>query len=483
MKSNVTFHGVNMPFNSKKWFILLFTVLLSSGLTYSQVAINTDNSAPDASAMLDVKATGMGLLAPRMTFANRPATPATGLLIYQTDNTPGYYYYTGSAWTRILAGSAGDTDWLYFTGSGATGEIYRSGDVAMGFYTDPDGHGLNVQSYTNGKGAVRGADESGFLYAEGLLGVLSPASSYALPVTIYNAGVFGWKTEAGANGAAVVGGNVDSNTENYGGLFFANGPGTNTNYGFYSLANNASSNNYAGYFVGRVRAEGHDETAGAPDYNQSVIYGRVNHGQYSDTRAVEGFSNPVPGYGIGVYGTGGYRGVQGYAYATSYTGTSYGVYGYATGDPATGTRIGVFGYAANGNTNWAGYFSGDVYVSSDMRIAGTTAATGYELSVHGQIACEELLIDDDAFWPDYVFEEDYPLLSIDDFAASIKENGHLPGMISANEVSENGGFHVGDTQKKTLEKVEELSLYIIELNERVKKLEQENQELKNELSN
>ena len=56
-------------------------------------------------------------------------------------------------------------------------------------------------------------------------------------------------------------------------------------------------------------------------------------------------------------------------------------------------------------------------------------------------------------------------------------------MISANEVSENGGFHVGDTQKKTLEKVEELSLYIIELNNRVKKLEQENQELNNKLSN
>jgi hypothetical protein len=482
MKSKITFHGVNMLFNGKKWLILLFTVLLSSGLTYSQVAINTDNSAPDASAMLDVKATGMGLLAPRMTFANRPAAPATGLLIYQTDNSPGFYYYTGSAWTKVVAGAAGDSDWLYFSGSGNTGVIYHAGDVAMGTYTDADGHGLNVQNYTSGKGAVRGADESGGLYAEGLLGVLSPSFSYPLPASIVNAGVLGWKPASGSNGAAVLGGNVDDNSANYGGFFFANGDGGATNYGVWARADSGSTANYAGYFVGRVRAEGHTQTDGSPDYNQTVIYGGVTHGVSSDTRAVEGFSNPVPGYGIGVYGTGGYRGVQGYGDGGTYTGTSYGVYGY-TGGTGVGTRIGIYGSASGGATNWAGYFSGDVYVSSDMRIATTIAATGYELSVNGQIACEELLIDDSAFWPDYVFEDDYDLMSIDEFEASIKENGHLPGMTSANEVSENGGFHVGDTQKKTLEKVEELSLYIIELNNRVKKLEQENQTLKNELSN
>jgi hypothetical protein len=56
---------------------------------------------PDASAMLDIKSTDKGLLIPRMTLANRPATPATGLLIYQTDGTAGFYYYTGSAWVIL----------------------------------------------------------------------------------------------------------------------------------------------------------------------------------------------------------------------------------------------------------------------------------------------------------------------------------------------------------------------------------------------
>lgn len=53
---------------------------------------------PDASAALDITANGKGLLIPRMTEAERPLTPAEGLLIYQTDNTPGFYYYSGGQW-------------------------------------------------------------------------------------------------------------------------------------------------------------------------------------------------------------------------------------------------------------------------------------------------------------------------------------------------------------------------------------------------
>jgi BclB C-terminal domain-containing protein len=66
---------------------------------------NTGNvgigGTPNAGAKLDVSATNKGILIPRITFTNRPATPATGLLIYQTDNTPGFYYYTGTAWVRV----------------------------------------------------------------------------------------------------------------------------------------------------------------------------------------------------------------------------------------------------------------------------------------------------------------------------------------------------------------------------------------------
>jgi hypothetical protein len=80
--------------------VILFLVDLQA---IAQVAVNTDGSAPNSSAMLDVVSLTRGFLAPRMTQAQRDAigTPATGLLIYQTDNIPGFYYYNGASWTNI----------------------------------------------------------------------------------------------------------------------------------------------------------------------------------------------------------------------------------------------------------------------------------------------------------------------------------------------------------------------------------------------
>ncbi len=82
--------------------------LITSTTMMAQVAINTDGSQPDASALLDLKSTSAGMLAPRMTLAQRDAivAPATGLLVFQTDNTPGFYYYNGTAWTSIGSAAA-----------------------------------------------------------------------------------------------------------------------------------------------------------------------------------------------------------------------------------------------------------------------------------------------------------------------------------------------------------------------------------------
>jgi len=86
-------------------------VFLSLG-TFAQVGINTDNSTPDASAMLDVKSTEKGLLIPRMDSAQRVAiaTPATGLLVYQTDGTDGFYFYNGTAWISLNGSTANIPD-------------------------------------------------------------------------------------------------------------------------------------------------------------------------------------------------------------------------------------------------------------------------------------------------------------------------------------------------------------------------------------
>ncbi|GHE75018.1 hypothetical protein [Roseivirga thermotolerans] len=80
--------------------------------------------------------------------------------------------------------------------------------------------------------------------------------------------------------------------------------------------------------------------------------------------------------------------------------------------------------------------------------------------------------------PDYVFKPDYELRSLPELESYIKANSHLPNMPSAKEVEANGQ-DVGDMQLKLLEKIEELTLYIIEQNKKVLQLEQEILELKN----
>ena len=80
--------------------------LIPGGRAFSQdggMAINNVNTPPDGSAMLDVQSTTKGMLVPRMSSSQRNAinTPATGLLVYQTDSPAGYYYYTGTNWIGI----------------------------------------------------------------------------------------------------------------------------------------------------------------------------------------------------------------------------------------------------------------------------------------------------------------------------------------------------------------------------------------------
>jgi hypothetical protein len=101
---------------------------------------------------------------------------------------------------------------------------------------------------------------------------------------------------------------------------------------------------------------------------------------------------------------------------------------------------------------------------------------GYNFAVKGKIVAQELkiLANDNAIWPDYVFKQDYKLQELHEVEKFITENSHLPGIPSAEEVAQDG-INIAEMQAKLLQKIEELTLHMIKLNN-------ENQQLKKEIS-
>lgn len=92
----------------------------------------------------------------------------------------------------------------------------------------------------------------------------------------------------------------------------------------------------------------------------------------------------------------------------------------------------------------------------------------HELTVNGTIRAEEIIIDADVF-PDYVFNSDYKLTPLNEVETYISQNGHLPGIPSEKEILKSG-INMKAMNIKMMEKIEELTLYIIELEKKINKL-------------
>ncbi len=93
---------------------------------------------------------------------------------------------------------------------------------------------------------------------------------------------------------------------------------------------------------------------------------------------------------------------------------------------------------------------------------------GYHLSVNGLVKAKEIVVEL-TDWADYVFDKKYKLRPLEEVEIFIKENKHLPNIPSAREIEEKG-LQLGDTQKKMMEKIEELTLYVIELKKEIDKI-------------
>lgn len=195
----------------KVYFILVLTLLMLSttSLLGQGVAINLDGTAADASAMLDVKSTNRGLLIPRValtqtTSASPVSSPTASLMVYNTastgDVTPGYYYWSGSAWVRF--GSAVHTHATLSQGTGISTFSYNgSSSTTVGLAN------TSVTSGTYGSASQVGSftvDAQGRLTAASNVNITLPSSAGTLNM-IYPLYIRGTGLNNNANQVLIIG--------------------------------------------------------------------------------------------------------------------------------------------------------------------------------------------------------------------------------------------------------------------------------------
>ena len=123
---------------------------------------------------------------------------------------------------------------------------------------------------------------------------------------------------------------------------------------------------------------------------------------------------------------------------------------------------------SNGDYFSWGFGANSNYFARPIMIGTRNLQDGYLLGVNGKIKCREVRVTNEN-WADFVFENDYELPSLESVEKFIKDNKHLPDLPSAEEVLENG-TNLGEIDAILLQKIEELTLYLIEINKENQKL-------------
>lgn len=270
-------------------FVILFCIAATAIFSQS-LAINTDGSTANASALLDVKSTAKGMLIPRMsrTERNAIASPVTGLLIFQ--NAPdsiGFYYYNGSSWTWVLANSNADS--LAWRTVGNTGTV----DV-NNFIGTKDNIPFNIRVNNQKAGRIDhinwntfygyqagNANTSGIhntaIGHQALISNLSGTNNVAIGTLALNSSTTG-----------------DQNTAMGYGAMYDNTVGTfNTAYGFYALYQNKAGSNATAIGVQSMLYANNTTT---PFTNNNVAVGYESLKGNAPASGNTGLNNTALGY-------------------------------------------------------------------------------------------------------------------------------------------------------------------------------------------
>lgn len=289
----------------KKIGILILLLLSLVNFVQAQgVAINEDDSDADPSALLDLKSDNKGMLVPRMTESqkNLIPSPATGLLIFQTDINSGFYYYDGTAWKAITAGGSGggggSSTAAFETQSNITSNTpgnHANDDFVFGApQLDNDGNIDHWRRFffDKSKGALRSGlvqtdqwDEDNignFSVSMGINTIASANYGIALGNNAIasgsNALAFGQGIEASGISSVVIG--SGANATGFGSFAFGNGS-TSSHTHSIAVGRQANASGYIATAIGfQTQASGYFATAMGSETNAPSAYefvtGRFN---------------------------------------------------------------------------------------------------------------------------------------------------------------------------------------------------------------
>lgn len=480
----------------KKKILFILSMSFTGALYAQKDNVGIGTTKPDQSAVLEISSTNKGLLIPRMSLQQRGSisNPAQGLMIYQTDFISGFYFYDGKEWQPMINTAeksvAGvDGDWTNIGNSGLTAGTHFIGnidDVPLEFRVSNVRSGLinraNAQTYI-GYEAGKG-NTALFTTAIGygaLAGNNTGVANLAIGSQSLQANTTGYTNIAIGHNA------LQSNTTGYlntaigsealksnsvGGVanlavgsqaLYSNTSGnTNIAIGVNALYTNTvgNLNTAIGFEALKLSTSNGNTAVGAQALNKNTGATNVGIGNNTLLNNTAGSNNIAIGFEAG----------------SANTGSNNMFLGYQAGSTETGSNK---LYIANSNTATPlvyGDFSTKYLAVGEVAAADRAAATsgGYRLLVKGGMITEKIkvAVAGSSDWADYVFEPSYKLMSLDKVEAFVKENKHLPNVPSADEMSKNG-LDVTQTTAKLMEKVEELTLYIIELNKEIKKLKED----------
>jgi hypothetical protein len=207
-------------------------------------------------------------------------------------------------------------------------------------------------------------------------------------------------------------------------------------------------------------------TAGDPIIGSGGASTPAKYALFTDDSAKVGIGNNAPTQKLDVTGNIKFSGVL---IAGSNAGTEGQVLTSAGPNavPTWATQTG-----GGGTSQWVTTGTTINYGNGNVGI-NTNDTKGYKFAVNGEAIFNRAVVKQYAAWPDFVFQKEYKLPSLKSLEAFINANKHLPNIPSAAEVEKNG-IDLGSNQAALLQKIEELTLYIIEQN---KKQEEQNKQL------